>query len=143
MDWRIPILVVIISLVFGSVRTYHHCYIKRSKEAEQAEMYLKSDVCRNATLRVQLGKYQECTEAEYELAISASTRALYDLLEYYSFCGSKQRRCEAVVHWFGQNRYVILGLIIFLCWLLYQWVAAEWQYQRFYRYAQQQILPIS
>ena len=45
-------------------------WIKRSKQAAQARLYLNSDVCSNAKLRVQLGKFQECAQAEYELAIS-------------------------------------------------------------------------
>lgn len=133
---------VAISFIFGSIQTYHNRYIHRHEEAAQAKLYIESDVCSDSFLRVKLGKYQECAEAEFFLAISPSTRALYDVLEYYSLCGSKQKRCEAVVTWVTQNKYGILATCLLLCYGFYQWLIHEWHMQKIGRMMNTQLLPI-
>ena len=140
----ISICVVIFSIIASSVQFYHNKYIFRLQEAKTASEYLNSDVCSKAELRIKLGKYKNnCAEAEYELAINPSTRALYDLLEFYSFCGTKQHRCEAIVAWCKSNKYIILGFVLFFIYLLYQWFLYEWQMDRVSRYYSQQLLPIT
>lgn len=137
---RVTVGILILSLVFGALKSYHHHWIKRSKQANQARLYLNSDVCSNAKLRVQLGKFQECAQAEYELAISPSTRAMYDLLEGYSICG--HQRCEALAMWIKDNKFILLGFLIFFVWVGYQWLLYHWQIQSFSTFYDRQILPI-
>jgi hypothetical protein len=143
MHLKIAVAGVIVSIILSSVRFYHDRYIFRSKENNRAKLYLQSDVCSDNKLRVQLGKYQECSAAEYELAISPSTRALYDLLEVYTLCGSKQRRCEALVFWFQENKYVIFGFSAFLLYVGYQWFLNERQMYHLNRYMNQHLLPVT
>lgn len=134
---------VLISIVAGSIQFYHKRYIIRSDEAHQAQLYLKSDVCKDSKLRVKVSKYQECAQAEYELAISPSTRALYDVLEFYSVCGSEQKRCEAVVSWVQQNKIFLMTSAATLVYGAYQWLHHEWQMQKLNRVMNTHLLPVS
>lgn len=143
MHLKIVLAAVLFSAFFTSVRFYHDRYLFRTEEAKQASLYLKSDVCSNSKLRVQVSKYQDCSAAEMTLGISPSTRAIYDLLELYTFCGSNQKRCEALVFWFKENKFVIFAFLGFIFWVLYNWLLNEWQMQKINQYMNRQILPIT
>tara|TARA_B100001989_G_C24543731_1_gene469283 strand:- start:2022 stop:2453 length:432 start_codon:yes stop_codon:yes gene_type:complete len=137
---RVIVAIFVVSIALGALKSFHHFYLERAEQAKQALKYLESDTCTNHKLRVSIGKYQRCAEAEYELAISATTRAMYDLLESYSICG--QARCEALSFWFYENRMFIFGFFIFVCWLLYQFLVYQWQIQSVTKFMERQILPV-
>jgi hypothetical protein len=104
------------------VQKYNDHWYERSEHAASARLYLNSDVCKKSELRVQLGKWQQCAESRYELRISPSVRALYDVLEDFSICGHK--RCEALASWIQTYKYFILlfGLFSLYCFYeFYKW----------------------
>lgn len=137
---RIGFLVVAVIVVLGALKSFHHFYLQRLEQSKEAEAYLKSDTCSNHKLRVKVGKYQQCAQAEYELAISPWTRAMYDLLESYSICG--QARCEALSYWLHENRYFIFGFFLAVGWVFYQFLIYQWQAQSFSNFMEKQFLPI-
>jgi|TARA_B100000963_G_scaffold169139_1_gene147007 hypothetical protein len=122
---RYSLYAVLLSLLVTMLRSYNDHWIERSDHASSAELYLKSDVCQKAELRVQLGKWQRCAESKYELRVRPAVRALYDTLEDFSICGHK--RCEALVTWFQHNKMFILVFASFSAWCLYEFY--KWQQQ--------------
>lgn len=117
---------IVIVSVFASVfRTYNEHYIERADHATSAKLYLESDVCQKAELRVQLGKWQKCAESKYELRVRPLVRALYDTLEDYSICGHK--RCEALVTWVHQNKIFLVAFVLLSGWCFYEFY--KWQHQ--------------
>lgn len=143
MQYNYVVVAVLVSLIAGSVQKYHNCWIQRAEEAKQARLYLKSDVCKKSELRVKVTKYQDCAKAEYDLAINPSTRALYDVLEFYSICGSKQKRCEAVVSWVHQNKFFLMTALGLFMYAFYQWLNHEWQMQKINKMMQTHLLPLT
>ena len=107
--YKLTLFIVFLSASISIVQRYHDHWLERSESAESARLYLKSDVCANSELRVQLGKWQRCAESRYELRISASVRALYDGLEDLSICGHK--RCEALSTWVATYKYFIFAFL--------------------------------
>ena len=122
---KYSIYVVLVSLCVSMLRTYNEHWIERAEYATSAKLYLESDVCQKAELRVQLGKWQRCAESKYELRVTPVVRALYDTLEDYSICGHK--RCEALVTWVQQNKFFIVVFVLFSGWCLYEFY--KWQQQ--------------
>ena len=120
--YKLTLFIVFLSASISIVQRYHDHWLERSESAESARLYLQSDVCSKAELRVQLGKWQRCAESRYELRISPSVRALYDVLEDLSICGHK--RCEALSTWITNYKYFIfafLGATLYCCYEFYRW----------------------
>lgn len=118
-------IAVMISIAATVLRTYNEHWIERADHAASAKLYLESDVCQKAELRVQLGKWQKCAESKYELRVSPMIRALYDTLEDYSICGHK--RCEALATWVQQNKLFLLAFLLFSGYCFYE--VYKWQQQ--------------
>ena len=109
--YKLTLFIVFLSASISIVQRYHDHWLERSESAESARLYLQSDVCSKPELRVQLGKWQRCAESRYELRISPSVRALYDVLEDLSICGHK--RCEALSTWITNYKYFIFAFLNF------------------------------
>lgn len=110
------------SLTFLSLgifcKTFHNHYLERKLNHDRALLYLSSDVCNKAELRIQLGTFARCTQSEQELAISPILHSVYDTLEDYWICGHD--KCSAVVQWIEYNKFPLLGVFCFILWILYQ-----------------------
>lgn len=119
------IYIVFLSIFVHIVKIYHEHYHERAEYAKSAKLYLNSDVCKKAELRVKLGKWQRCAESKYELRLSPFLRALYDTLEDCSLCGHK--RCEALVTWMQSYKYFIIAFLCFTIYSFYEFY--KWQQQ--------------
>tara|TARA_A100001015_G_C14748502_1_gene616551 strand:+ start:129 stop:614 length:486 start_codon:yes stop_codon:yes gene_type:complete len=114
---------IVPSLTFLSLgilcKTFHNHYLERKLNHDRALLYLSSDVCKKAQLRIQLGTFARCTQSEQELAISPFLHSIYDCLEDYSICGHD--KCSAMVQWINYNKFPLLGVFCFILWVLYQY----------------------
>tara|TARA_A100001015_G_scaffold312674_1_gene418326 strand:- start:1374 stop:1874 length:501 start_codon:yes stop_codon:yes gene_type:complete len=107
-------------LAFGIFcKTFHTHYLDRKINHDRAILYLSSDVCKKAELRIQLGTYARCTHSEQEIAISPFLHSVYDVLEDYWICGHD--KCSAMMQWVNYNKFPLLGVFCFVLWVLYQY----------------------
>jgi len=76
--------------------------VQRKREYAEAQTYVKSDACTNATLNQLLGAYgTSCREAQQIVQMPPFLRSLYDVLEDIHVCG--HQRCELVYMDMVQN----------------------------------------
>ena len=107
---RHSLYAVLLSLLITMLRSYNDHWIERSDHAFSAELYLKSEVCQKAELKVQLGKWQRCAESKYELRVRPAVRALYDTLEIFDL---RPQALRGTGTWFQQNKMFISGICKF------------------------------
>ena len=113
----IPSIVVIF---FGiAFKTFHGHYLQRKINHDRALLYLSSDVCNNAKLRIQLGSYARCSLSEKELSISPFLHSVYDLLEDYWICGHD--KCSALMQWIIYNKLMLCGILMFFIYIMYNY----------------------
>tara|TARA_B100000902_G_C27314515_1_gene920421 strand:+ start:863 stop:1360 length:498 start_codon:yes stop_codon:yes gene_type:complete len=110
------IVVIFVGIAF---KTFHGHYLERRINHDRALLYLSSDVCKNAKLRIQLGSYARCSQSEKELSISPFLHSIYDLLEDYWVCGHD--KCSAFQQWIIYNKFLLCCVFCFIVYIIYQY----------------------
>ena len=110
---------LLFSVLLMCFNNFHAHWLDRTQRAARARLYLKSDICTNARLRIQLGPEATCSQKEMELRIAPLNRAIFDVLEDYSLCG--HRRCEAMVQWVVHWKWLFLAGAGLVAWFYLQY----------------------
>ena len=84
-------IVVVGTISFAKAYTtywgpYRRFYIAQTLEREKAIVMLRTDGCRDATIRAQLEGYNNCERARVTVESSPAALAFYDLMEEIDFC---------------------------------------------------------
>ena len=130
---------LLFSFCFVALRGFHNHYIARTDKARRARLYLKSDVCTNHKLRIQLGPEAKCAQKEMELRVSPFHRAVYDSLEDYQLCGHK--RCEAMVQFVQQWKWLFFGMLCVVLWFYVQAIMFSFQVDKMRNFQSHLALP--
>jgi hypothetical protein len=127
------------SVLLVFLQNFHGHWMEREQRAARARLYLQSDVCTNARLRIQLGPEATCAQKEMELRITPLNRAIFDVLEDFSLCG--HRRCEAMVQWVLHWKWLFLGLAGLIAWFYVQYFFMTYHVHKMRNWQEQLCLP--
>ena len=130
---------LLFSFLLTFFQGFHGHWISRTERAARARLYLKSEVCTNARLRIQLGPEAMCAQKEHELRVQPFNRAIFDTLEDYSLCG--HRRCEAMAQWAIAYKWLFLGAAAVLLYFYMQCFFFSYQVNKMQSWQQQLTLP--
>ena len=122
------------SVGFVFLKNFQQHWMDRTERAARARLYLKTDVCTNHKLRIQMGPEATCAQKEMELRVTPLYRAIFDTLEDYSLCG--HRRCEAMVQWVTHWKWLFLALGAVILWFYLQCFMFSFQVRKMHNFQQ-------
>lgn len=122
----LALLAVLAGGLFQTLGALHQAWIRRAQEASEARTYLASDVCQHMAMRVRVGEFNRCAEAERALAVGPAMRAWYDVMEDWHLCG--RGRCALLYLDITHHMRTLACLALLAVWVaayaMRTWIAA-------------------
>ena len=104
------------AFVISKVHNFRVYWHQHSTQWYSADALLKSSVCKNAALRMSIGQFDNCANAESVVTISPLYRAVYSVAEEMHICGNS--RCAVFYMDITERLTYICALVILLVFML-------------------------
>lgn len=116
MLFKVASLCMSSAFVISKIHNFRVYWHRHATTWHSADTLLRSTVCKNAQLRMALGHFDNCAEAESAVAISPVYRAVYSVAEEMHICGNS--RCAIFYMDITERLTYICALVILLLLLL-------------------------